>query len=38
LLRVALNIMTCLWCGVALKTSWMSRRMSKMVEGIWLAC
>jgi hypothetical protein len=26
--RVAENIMTCLWWGVALNTSWTSRRMS----------
>ena len=26
--RVALNIMTCLWCGVTRKISWTSRRMS----------
>lgn len=28
LARVALNIMTCLWCGVARKISWTSRLMS----------
>lgn len=28
LLSVALNIMTCLECGVARKTCWTSRRMS----------
>lgn len=31
--RVAENIMTCLWWGVALKISWTSRRMS--VEAEW---
>ncbi len=30
--RVAENIMTCLWCGVARKISWTSRRMS---DGRW---
>lgn len=33
LASVAENIMTCLWCGVALKISWTSRRMSGSGEG-----
>lgn len=34
LLRVAENIMTCLWCGVDLKISCTSRRMSGEGEAM----
>ena len=34
MLSVAENIMTCLWCGVDLKISWTSRRMSVSVATV----